>query len=138
MDRCIGHRDLTLNNVGNKNKDHTKFNAKIRDHIHHSEENSLFFLHGLRAQYLSRKREGLENRKSLVWSPRIGDSLCDRIHPSFPVVHCFDKGRLGKQPVAKKEYCAEYWLNHYHTMPHFEAIKIYSCGKHCEKRKNCL
>ena len=23
-------------------------------------------------------------------------------------------------------------------MPHFDALKIYSCGKHCEKRKNCL
>ena len=29
-------------------------------------------------------------------------------------------------------------LTHYHTMPHFEAPKIYSCGKHCEKRRNCL
>ena len=24
------------------------------------------------------------------------------------------------------------------TMPHFDALKIYSCGNHCEKRKNCL
>ena len=23
-------------------------------------------------------------------------------------------------------------------MPHFDALNIYSCGKHCEKRKNCL
>ena len=30
------------------------------------------------------------------------------------------------------------WLTHYHTMPHSEARKIYSCGKHCEKRRNCL
>ena len=29
-------------------------------------------------------------------------------------------------------------LTHYHTIPHFEALKIYSCGKHCEKRRNCL
>ena len=29
-------------------------------------------------------------------------------------------------------------LTHYHTMPHFEAQKIYSCRKHCEKRRNCL
>ena len=27
---------------------------------------------------------------------------------------------------------------HYHNMPHFGALKIYSCGKHCEKRRNCL
>ena len=29
-------------------------------------------------------------------------------------------------------------LTHYHTMPHFDALKIYSCGKHGEKRRNCL
>ena len=29
-------------------------------------------------------------------------------------------------------------LTYYHTMPHFDALKIYSCGKHCEKRRNCL
>ena len=23
-------------------------------------------------------------------------------------------------------------------MPHFDAVKIYSCGKYCEKRRNCL
>ena len=28
-------------------------------------------------------------------------------------------------------------LTHYHKMPHFDALKIYSCGKHCEKRRNC-
>ena len=30
------------------------------------------------------------------------------------------------------------WLTHYHTMPHFHALKIYSCKKNCEKRRNCL
>ena len=29
-------------------------------------------------------------------------------------------------------------LTHYHTIPHFDALQIYSCGKHCEKRRNCL
>ena len=29
-------------------------------------------------------------------------------------------------------------LTHYHTIPHFDALKMYSCRKHCEKRKNCL
>ena len=29
-------------------------------------------------------------------------------------------------------------LTHYQTVPHFDAVKIYSCGKHCEKRRNCL
>ena len=31
-----------------------------------------------------------------------------------------------------------YGLTHYHTMPRFDALKIYSGGKHCEKRRNCL
>ena len=30
------------------------------------------------------------------------------------------------------------FLTHYHTRPHFDAVKVYSCGKHCEKRINCL
>ena len=29
-------------------------------------------------------------------------------------------------------------LTHYHTMPYFDALKIYNCGKHHEKRRNCL
>ena len=29
-------------------------------------------------------------------------------------------------------------LTHYHTMLHFDTLKIYSCRKHCEKRRNCL
>ena len=29
-------------------------------------------------------------------------------------------------------------LTHYHTMPHFDALTIYSSGKHCEKKRNCL
>ena len=29
-------------------------------------------------------------------------------------------------------------LTHYHTIPHFDALKIFSRGKHCEKRRNCL
>ena len=29
-------------------------------------------------------------------------------------------------------------LTHYHTLPHFGAPKVHSCGKHCEKRRNCL
>ena len=28
-------------------------------------------------------------------------------------------------------------LTQYHTTPHFDTLKIYSCGKH-EKRRNCL
>ena len=29
-------------------------------------------------------------------------------------------------------------LTCYHTVPHFNALKISSCGKHCEKRRNVL
>ena len=29
-------------------------------------------------------------------------------------------------------------LTHYHTITRFDALKIYSCGKHCEKFRNCL
>ena len=29
-------------------------------------------------------------------------------------------------------------LTHYHTVPHFNTLKTYSCGKLCEKRRNCL
>ena len=58
-----------------------------------------------------------ENRRSLVRSParpiffpRIDDSHCDRIHSFLIAVRCFDDGYVGKQPVAWKEYCAEYFL----------------------------
>ena len=29
-------------------------------------------------------------------------------------------------------------LTHYPTMQHFDALKIYSCRTHFEKRRNCL
>ena len=43
-------------------------------------------------------------------------------------------------PNSKKlQTTTETWLlTHYHTMLHFDALKIYSCGKHCEERRNCL
>ena len=98
-----------------------------------------------------------------IFFPRIDDSYCDWIHSSLTDVHCFDDGYVGKQPVAWEEYCAENCLKelqetmersicrkniteillkmvltHYHTMPHFDTLKIYSCGKHCKKRRYCL
>ena len=42
--------------------------------------------------------------------PTIDDRHCDRIHSSLIAVWCFDNGYVGKQPVAWKEYCVEYWL----------------------------
>ena len=41
-----------------------------------------------------------------VFFPSIGD----RIHSSLTAVRCLDNGYVGKEPVAWKEYCAEYWL----------------------------
>ena len=38
------------------------------------------------------------------------DSHCDRIHFSLTAVQYFDNGEVGKEPVAWKEYCGEYWL----------------------------
>ena len=32
------------------------------------------------------------------------------------------------------EFFDSHKLTHYHTMPHFNALKIYRCGKHCEKK----
>ena len=29
-------------------------------------------------------------------------------------------------------------LTHYHTMSHFDALKKYSCGKHCEKKEKLI
>ena len=59
----------------------------------------------------------LENR-SLVWSlarpiffSRIDDSHCHRIHSTLTAIRCFNNDYAGKQPVAWKEYCAEYWFN---------------------------
>ena len=45
-----------------------------------------------------------------IFFPRIDDSHSDRIHSSLTAVCCFDNGYVGKQTVAWKEYCAEYWL----------------------------
>ena len=45
-----------------------------------------------------------------IFLSRIDDTHCDRIHSSLTTVHCFDNGYVGKQPVAWKEYCVEYWL----------------------------
>ena len=45
--------------------------------------------------------------------------------------------RLVSQKRQKVSLCGN-GFTHYHTMPHSDALKIYSCGKHCEKRRNCL
>ena len=56
---------------------------------------------------------------------------------NFPHNHCRNKGqRREKNESCCNEYhqssesCFNDSLTHYHTMPHFDAQKIYSCGKH--------
>ena len=39
-----------------------------------------------------------------IFSLRIDDSHCDKIHSSLSAVCCFDNGYVGKHPVAWKEY----------------------------------
>ena len=58
-----------------------------------------------------------------IFSLRIDGSHCDRIHSSLTTVHCFKDGYMGKQPLAWKEYCAEYWLTFYHIIPTFNNPK---------------
>ena len=61
------------------------------------------------------KRYGLANRNLSASSKCIyDDSHCDRIHSSLTTVRCFENGYVRKQPVAWKEYCAEYWLKELH------------------------
>ena len=45
-----------------------------------------------------------------IFFPRIDESHRDWIHSSLTAVYYFDSGYVGKQPMALKEYCAEYWL----------------------------
>ena len=47
---------------------------------------------------------------SPIFFHRIDDSHCDRTHSFLTADHCFDNVYVGKQPVAWKEYCVEYWL----------------------------
>ena len=44
---------------------------------------------------------------------RIDDSHCYRIHSPIISVRCFDYDYVGKQQVASKEYCADYWLKEF-------------------------
>ena len=52
--------------------------------------------------------QGLKNSTVLFFA-RINDSQCDRICSSLTDVICLNDGYVGKQPVARKEYCKEYW-----------------------------
>ena len=51
--------------------------------------------------------------KLVAFFPRINDGHCNRIHASLTTGHSFDNDYVGKQPVAWKEYCMEYWLKEF-------------------------
>ena len=84
----------------------------------HFQEPSLPFSPRLCAEpYSCWKCCRLENRRSLVrflarsiFFSWIDDSHCDRSHSSLTAVCCFNNGYVGKQPVAWKECCVEFWL----------------------------
>ena len=57
---------------------------------------------------------------------------------SIPVVQMLPKGRNYETKANNIEQPGNCLpsLTYFHTMPHFDALKIYSSGKHCEKRRN--
>ena len=58
----------------------------------------------------------------------------------FPPPHTHTKGRGGEERRGeeRREEKRRERLTHYHTIPYFDTQKIYSCEKHCEKRRNCF
>ena len=73
--------------------------------------------------------ESYINRQKTLWEKEklVVTSNCSFSHGVFKRLElqtCKNQGFLGKR------------LTHYHTRQHFDAVKIYSCGKHCEKRRN--
>ena len=64
-----------------------------------------------------------EKEKLLVTS---NFSFSHSVSKRFVIHTCKNQGLFGKG------------LTPYYTIPHFDALKIYSCGKHCEKRRYCL
>ena len=45
---------------------------------------------------------------------------------------------LDSNPAPLLQDGANLSLTHYHTMPHFDVLKIYSCGKHCKKKEKLI
>ena len=64
----------------------------------------------------------------------VGNVDVEDIMSVFTISACSPCG-IGEQSLI---YLCPSCLTHYHLMPHFHALKIYSCGKHGEKRRNCL
>ena len=62
-----------------------------------------------------------------------GEIACYEQFLLFP--QCFQKACF---PGVSKGVIVWEWVKHYHTISHFDALKINSCEKHSEKRSNCL
>ena len=78
---------------------------------------------------------------------KINVEIPRNVHNLLDTLHCLaDCAKLDPTWIYRKtiSYHFSYieYLNflftHYHTMMYFDTQKIYSCGKHCEKRKHCL
>ena len=69
-----------------------------------------------------------------------GGSIKSRLRTALVTSGSSAKWAVGSnfQQLTLSVSSREWSLTHYHTMPHFDTLKIYSCGKHCEKRRNCL
>ena len=59
------------------------------------------------------------------------EDLADRINRG-KVVKCIQEITIVTVKIMKKDF------NPFPHNVHFDALNIYSCGKHCEKRRNCL
>ena len=63
--------------------------------------------------YLTWEREVASLIPDSAFFPRTDNSHCHRFHTSHTPVQCLDNGYVRKQPVAWKEYGAEYWLKEF-------------------------
>ena len=77
-------------------------------HIFH--EHFLALPHGLVGIRVDNRRSLVRSLTQPILFPVIDDSHCNRIHSTLIFVRNFDNGYVGKQPLAWKEYCAEYRL----------------------------
>ena len=99
------HSSLTFMRIdhGHHNRIHSSLTFMRIDHGHHNRiHSSLTFM---------RIDHGHHNRiHSSLTFMRIDHGHHNRIHSSLTTVFCSDNGYVRKQPVAWKEYCADYWL----------------------------
>ena len=85
------------------------------------------------AQFV-KKILSVQNYELTVWLD--GKTKVDIVYLCFTMVFSEMSGLHCSQwstGLGNGRYCC---LTIYRTTPHFDALKIYSCGKHCEKRRN--